>query len=46
MATTIAEEVVGVLRGVRPTDPVNDPVEVEHVRQTARARSRIYRGSR
>ncbi len=34
MATTIAEEVVGVLRGKRPSNPVNDPDEVEGVRRT------------
>ena len=33
MATTIAEEVVGVLRGESPRYPVNDPIEVERVRQ-------------
>ena len=33
MATTIAQEVVGVLRGDRPNNPVNDPVEVERVRR-------------
>ncbi len=33
MATTIAREVVGVLRGERPSYPVNDPVEVERVRR-------------
>jgi D-3-phosphoglycerate dehydrogenase len=34
MAITIANEVVGVLRGERPENPVNDPVEVERVRRT------------
>ncbi len=34
MATTIAQEVVGVLRGELPTYPVNDPAEVEHVRRS------------
>jgi D-3-phosphoglycerate dehydrogenase len=33
MATTIAEEVVGVLNGEPPRFPVNDPFQVEHVRQ-------------
>ncbi len=33
MATTIAQEVVGVLTGNPPTNPVNDPFEVERVRQ-------------
>jgi D-3-phosphoglycerate dehydrogenase / 2-oxoglutarate reductase len=32
MAVTIAEEVVGVLQGQRPKNPVNDPKEVEQVR--------------
>ncbi len=33
MAVTIAEEVVGVLRGQRPQFPVNDPEEVEAARK-------------
>jgi phosphoglycerate dehydrogenase-like enzyme len=33
MATMIAEEVVGVLRGDPPRNPVNDPFQVERVRQ-------------
>ena len=33
MATTIAQEVIGVLQGVKPNNPVNDPVEVERVRR-------------
>jgi D-3-phosphoglycerate dehydrogenase len=33
MATTIAQEVVGVLNGRPPTFPVNDPLQVEHTRQ-------------
>ena len=33
MATTIAEEVLGVLRCDPPAYPVNDPFQVEHVRQ-------------
>jgi phosphoglycerate dehydrogenase-like enzyme len=34
MATTVASEVLGVLDGVRPTYPVNDPDEVERVRKS------------
>jgi phosphoglycerate dehydrogenase-like enzyme len=33
MATTIAQEVVGVLGGKPPTYPVNDPFEVEQIRR-------------
>jgi phosphoglycerate dehydrogenase-like enzyme len=33
MATTIAQEVLGVLRGELPLYPVNDPTRVEQVRQ-------------
>lgn len=33
MATTIAQEVVGVLQGEKPNYPVNDPAEVERVRR-------------
>ena len=33
MATTIVQDVLGVLRGERPSNPVNDPDEVERVRQ-------------
>jgi D-3-phosphoglycerate dehydrogenase len=33
MATTVAQEVLGVLRAELPTYPVNDPVEVERVRR-------------
>jgi phosphoglycerate dehydrogenase-like enzyme len=33
MATTIAQEVVGVLRGNRPTNPVNEPDVVESTRR-------------
>jgi phosphoglycerate dehydrogenase-like enzyme len=44
MAATIAQEVVGVLRGDRPSNPVNDPVEVERVRRTLGLEP-IYRGS-
>jgi D-3-phosphoglycerate dehydrogenase / 2-oxoglutarate reductase len=32
MAVTIATDVVGILRGERPLNPVNDPAEVERVR--------------
>jgi D-3-phosphoglycerate dehydrogenase / 2-oxoglutarate reductase len=42
MAVTIAEEVVGVLQGQRPNNPVNDPDEVERVRQKLGLRP-IYR---
>lgn len=33
MAVTIATDVVGVLRGAAPMNPVNDPGEVRKVRQ-------------
>ena len=33
MATTIAQEVLGVLRGELPSYPVNDPAKVEGVRR-------------
>jgi hypothetical protein len=33
MAVTIAEEVIGVLNGKPPSNPVNDPGEVERVRR-------------
>jgi len=33
MATTIAREVVGVLRGNPPNNPVNDPLQVERIRR-------------
>jgi D-3-phosphoglycerate dehydrogenase len=33
MATTIAQEVLGVLHGELPSYPVNDPMEVERIRQ-------------
>ena len=42
MATTIAQEVVGVLRGELPGYPVNDPFEVERVRRNL-GLARIYR---
>jgi D-3-phosphoglycerate dehydrogenase / 2-oxoglutarate reductase len=44
MAITVAEEVVGVLRGDRPSNPVNDPDEVERVRQKL-GLAPIYRGN-
>ena len=34
MAVTIATDVVGILRGCAPMNPVNDPGEVERVRRT------------
>jgi phosphoglycerate dehydrogenase-like enzyme len=33
MATTIAQEVVGVLEGRPPANPVNDPLQVEYMRR-------------
>jgi D-3-phosphoglycerate dehydrogenase / 2-oxoglutarate reductase len=33
MAATIAEEVIGVLKGVKPRYPVNDPAKVEQIRR-------------
>lgn len=33
MANTIAEEVIGVLNGVVPRYPVNDPIQVERIRR-------------
>jgi D-3-phosphoglycerate dehydrogenase len=45
MATTVAEEVLGVLDGVVPRYPVNDPLKVEHVRQQLGLEP-LYRGSR
>jgi phosphoglycerate dehydrogenase-like enzyme len=42
MAVTIAEEVVGILKGEPPRNPVNDPFEVERVRQALGLRP-IYR---
>jgi D-3-phosphoglycerate dehydrogenase / 2-oxoglutarate reductase len=45
MATTVAQEVLGVLRGDPPTYPVNDPFQVEHVRQQLGLEP-LYRGSR
>jgi D-3-phosphoglycerate dehydrogenase / 2-oxoglutarate reductase len=45
MATMVAEDVVAVLQGLPPQNPVNDPFQVEHIRQTL-GLSRLYRGSR
>jgi phosphoglycerate dehydrogenase-like enzyme len=45
MATMIAEEIIGVLRGDTPINPVNDPFQVEHVRQQ-RGLAPLYKGSR
>jgi D-3-phosphoglycerate dehydrogenase len=45
MATMVAEDVVAVLRGLPPQNPVNDPFQVEHVRQTL-GLPRLYRGGR
>jgi phosphoglycerate dehydrogenase-like enzyme len=45
MATTIAQEVLGVLRGDVPQNPVNDPLQVEHVRHQLGLEP-LYRGSR
>jgi phosphoglycerate dehydrogenase-like enzyme len=45
MATMIAEEVVGILRGDPPLNPVNDPFQVEHIRQQLGLRP-LYLGSR
>jgi phosphoglycerate dehydrogenase-like enzyme len=45
MATMIAEDVVAVLNSIPPRYPVNDPFQVEHVRQSL-GRPRLYRGSR
>jgi D-3-phosphoglycerate dehydrogenase len=45
MATTIAQEVLGVLNGDVPHYPVNDPLQVEHVRQQL-GKEPLYRGSR
>jgi hypothetical protein len=41
----IAQEVVGVLRGDPPMNPVNDPFQVEHIRQQLGLEP-LYRGSR
>jgi D-3-phosphoglycerate dehydrogenase len=45
MATTVAQEVLGVLRGDPPSYAVNDPFQVEHVRQQLGLQP-LYRGSR
>jgi phosphoglycerate dehydrogenase-like enzyme len=45
MATMIAEDVIAVLNSVPPQYPVNDPFQVEHVRQQL-GLPRLYRGSR
>jgi phosphoglycerate dehydrogenase-like enzyme len=45
MATTIAEEVLGVLEGVVPRFPVNDPLEVERIRRQLGLEP-LYRGSK
>ena len=43
MATMVAEDVVAVLQGRPPQNPVNDPFQVEHVRQNL-GLPRLYRG--
>ena len=45
MATMVAQDVVSVLQGTPPQFPVNDPFQVEHVRQQL-GLPRLYRGSR
>jgi len=45
MATIVARDVVSVLQGSPPQYPVNDPFQVEHVRQGL-GLPRLYRGSR
>ncbi len=45
MATTIAEEVIGVLNGEVPRYPVNDPPKVEQIRRQL-GMEPLYRGSR
>ena len=45
MATMVAEDVVAVLRGQPPLNPVNDPFQVEHVRQNL-GLPRLYRGGK
>ena len=44
MAVTIASDVVGILRGNLPMNPVNEPGEVEKVRRQ-RGLEPIYRNS-
>ena len=45
MATMVARDVVAVLQGTPPEYPVNDPFQVEHVRQRL-GLERLYCGSR
>jgi phosphoglycerate dehydrogenase-like enzyme len=45
MATMVAHDVLAVLRGSPPEYPVNDPFQVEHIRQKLGLR-RLYSGSR
>ena len=45
MATMVAQDVVSVLQGTPPRFPVNDPFQVEHIRQEL-GLPRLYRGSR
>jgi phosphoglycerate dehydrogenase-like enzyme len=45
MATMIAEDVVAVLQCIPPRYPVNDPFQVEHIRQRL-GLPRLYRASR
>jgi D-3-phosphoglycerate dehydrogenase len=45
MATMVAEDVVAVLRGHPPLNPVNDPFQVEYVRQNL-GLPRLYRGGK
>jgi phosphoglycerate dehydrogenase-like enzyme len=45
MATTVAEEILGVLNGVVPRFPVNDPLKVEQIRRQL-GQEPLYRGSR
>jgi hypothetical protein len=44
MAMTIATDVVGILRGSRPMNAVNEPAEVERVRRQ-RGLEPIYRAT-
>ncbi len=45
MATMVAQDVVAVLQGDPPQNPVNDPFQVEHIRRK-RGLPPLYRGSR
>jgi phosphoglycerate dehydrogenase-like enzyme len=45
MATMVAQDVLSVLGGTPPQNPVNDPFEVEHVRQRL-GRPRLYSAGR